>query len=110
MEQHTVTWIDSGREPQCESNPKYPDGIDLDLSDGANTVCRILLAYPAKRCGMYLISCNLCGQSVIVTTAGRRDDPRMVTLACRLRRPVTVGGPDGDVDEGRRETVFHGAG
>ena len=26
---HTIEWHDSGREPQCEPNPAYPDGIDV---------------------------------------------------------------------------------
>ena len=26
---HEITWIDSGREPQCKPSPAYPDGIDV---------------------------------------------------------------------------------
>lgn len=68
-----VTWHDAGREPQCPPNPAYPNGIDLDLSEGARRTCTTPLPYPAKRCGQYLVVCKTCDQSVIVTTAGRLD-------------------------------------
>jgi hypothetical protein len=42
------------------------------------------LPYPAPRCGKYLINCETCGQTIMVTTAGRRDDPRTVKIACEL--------------------------
>jgi hypothetical protein len=79
----TITWRDSGREPQCPANPDYPDGKDLDGSGGASLSCTVALPYPAKRCGAYLLRCLVCGITAGVTTAGRRDDPRSITLACR---------------------------
>ena len=82
----TVEWIDRGREPQAEPDPKYPSGIDVDVSEGAAKICTASLPYPAKRCGLYLIKCSVCGLSVGVTTAGRPDDPRSVKVACK--RPV----------------------
>jgi hypothetical protein len=30
-----VIWIDHQREPQCAPDPKYPHGIDIDISAGA---------------------------------------------------------------------------
>lgn len=84
MEQaHRVKWIDAGREPQCAPNPAYPDGIDLDASDGALSACTVALPYPAKRCGRYEIKCRACGATVACTTAGRVDDPRSIKIACR---------------------------
>ena len=79
-----VHWIDRGREPQCPPNPLYPDGIDVDCSGGAIATCTVDLPYPARRCGEYLINCETCGQTIVVTTAGRRDDPRTVKIACQL--------------------------
>lgn len=81
----TVTWFDHQREPQCEPNPAYPNGIDVDLraKKGARG-CATELTYPAPRCGVYLVVCEKCGYSVAITTAGRPDDPRKVTLPCRL--------------------------
>lgn len=35
--QFTITWHDSGREPQCPPNPAYPSGIDLDGSSLGST-------------------------------------------------------------------------
>lgn len=84
----TVTWIDGHREPQCPSDPNYPKGVDLDVSAGAQRTCKTQLAYPAKRCGRYTIVCEICGLTVAVSTAGRADDPRSITLACR--RSVTL--------------------
>lgn len=28
----SVEWIDHGREPQCDPNPKFLNGVDLDCS------------------------------------------------------------------------------
>ena len=79
----SVQWIDRGREPKVAPNPAYHDGIDLDLTDGAEEWCQTVLRYPAKRCGIYVIECAVCGLRVGVTTAGRPDDPRSVKLACK---------------------------
>lgn len=77
-----VEWLDGGREPQHPPNPEYPDGIHVDISRNAWPVCRTNLPYPAKRCGVYVISCSVCGYRTAVTTAGRVDDPRSITIAC----------------------------
>lgn len=84
---HTIEWRDAGHEPQCQPDPAYPNGKDVDfitphLVDGWPT-CKVSLPYPAKRCGVYLVSCEGCGSQVGVTTAGRPDDPRSVVLPCR---------------------------
>lgn len=86
MEQaHKVTWIDAGREPQHPPWPQWPDGKDVDASLGATNTCTVKLPYPAKRCGRYEVRCKACGSSIAVTTAGRRDDPRSVKIACNRR-------------------------
>ena len=84
MSSLTVKWLDSGREPQCAPNPAYPKGIDVDVSDGATRTCSTDIPYPARRCGVYVVRCKVCGYSAGITTAGRPDDPRSVTLPCRL--------------------------
>jgi hypothetical protein len=83
--QFIVTWADAGREPQCAPNPDYPDGIDLDASEGATQTCTVVLPYPAKRCGQYIVTCRLCGYVVMVTTAGRPDDPKSLKMPCWLQ-------------------------
>lgn len=83
--QFQVTWNDAGREPQWPPNPDYPNGIDLDTSEGAETTCTVELPYPARRCGQYLIQCGLCGYTLLVTTAGRPDDPKSIKLPCNMR-------------------------
>jgi len=80
---HTVTWIDREREARCPPNPDFPAGKDLDVSEGAPQACKVDLPYPAKRCGIYMIECAFCGLRVGVTTAGRPDDPRSVTMPCK---------------------------
>lgn len=81
-----VHWLDLKREPRDKANPAYPDGIDLDLSRGATACCTVELPYPAKRCGQYHVLCQDCRVDVICTTAGRRDDPRSVTMRCKAIR------------------------
>lgn len=79
----TVKWLDHGREPQARPDPDYPNGIDLDTSAGAAVTCETALPYPARRCGAYVVRCELCGTSALVTTAGRPDDPRSLRIACK---------------------------
>jgi hypothetical protein len=86
MKPKRVAWVDSKREPKCPSNPAYPDGVDLDATAGQTPSCYVELPYPARRCGYFLVCCDDCHQSVVLTTAGRRDDPRSVKLLC-IRRP-----------------------
>ena len=84
MEQIKITWFDHQREPQCDPNPAHPNGIDVDLRAGKDRGCVTELPYPAPRCGVYLVICEKCGYSVAITTAGRPDDPRKITLPCKL--------------------------
>jgi len=84
-----VKWLDRGVEPQCAPDPAYPNGLKVDGSSGAAVTCETSLPYPARRCGYYEVSCELCGLSVLITTAGRVDDPKWVKLACH---PVAVPG------------------
>lgn len=83
----TAKWIDGMREPTQKPNPKYPHGIDLDISGGKGWTCKMKLPYPAKRCGQYLIECDNCGTNALITTAGRPDDPRSITLSCKVKQP-----------------------
>jgi hypothetical protein len=77
-----VNWIDGGREPRCQPNPAYPEGVDLDASGGAEAACKVDLPYPAKRCGYFVVKCPVCGYTAAATTAGRPDDPKSIKLPC----------------------------
>lgn len=81
-----INWIDKEREPQCPSNPDYPTGIDVDVSLGTEPSCTTQLPYPARRCGMFRVECDICGLIVGITTAGRPDDPRSLKMACQLSK------------------------
>jgi hypothetical protein len=81
-QQFSVTWNDAEREPQCAPDPDYPDGKDVDVSQGAGTTCTVELPHPAKRCGFYDVRCTLCGFRAMITTAGRPDDPKSVRFPC----------------------------
>lgn len=80
-----IEWIDHAREPQHPPNPDFPHGVDIDLAGPyAVETCKTALPYPAKRCGLYVVECPLCGRRAAITTAGRPDDPRSVKMACAL--------------------------
>lgn len=95
-----VEWFDEGREPRNPPDPRYPDGIDIDqtshvridVKSGAvippdpdrKSCFTFLRPYPTPRCGKFLVKCDVCGQTVMVTTAGRRDDPRSLRLPCKV--------------------------
>lgn len=81
---HKVEWIDGGREPQCEPDPRWPNGMVIDISIPDWPSCRIELPYPSPRCGTLMIDCEVCRVRISLTTAGRADDPREITIPCRL--------------------------
>jgi hypothetical protein len=83
-----VTWLDEGRRPQHRANPAYPKGIDVDCSGGAKVTCMQALPYPAKGCGQHLVTCELCGQKIIITATGQADDPRSVKIACKTEGKI----------------------
>jgi hypothetical protein len=82
--QFLVNWQDSGQEPKCASDPNYPNGIDVIVAQTDQHTCTATLPYPAKRCGFYHVRCKVCNITVALTTAGRPDDPRSITIPCRL--------------------------
>jgi hypothetical protein len=82
MANFKIDWIDSYREPRQKPNPLFPNGQDLDASAGAQATCSTALPYPAKRCGQFIVHCRTCDQRIVVTTAGRPDDPRSLKIAC----------------------------
>jgi hypothetical protein len=84
QENFTIEWTDHEREPKCAPDPEYPDGIDIDVSGNAERKCKVVLPYPAKRCGVYIVRCKICGSSAACTTAGRIDDPRSITIPCKI--------------------------
>ncbi len=81
IDQFKVYWIDQKREPQIAPNPEFPNGKDVGLTKSP-LACKCELPYPAKRCGVYIVECQRCGSNAMLTTAGRPDDPRSVTLPC----------------------------
>ena len=82
----TVTWLDAGRRARVKSDPRYPYGIDIDISAGASMTCMTALPYLASGCGSWLIVCDSCELQTIVTAAGRLDDPRSFKTACKVRK------------------------
>lgn len=79
----TAEWLDRGRKPQCPPNPDFPYGKAIDVSEGAADTCEINLKCPTPRCGFWMVKCSTCGYSVIVTTAGRPDDPCKIKVPCQ---------------------------
>lgn len=80
---HRIEFTPSGRgKAQCAPDPKYPHGIALDGTQSAGKTCKVELPYPAPECGMWRIDCDECSMSIIVTAAGRADDPISVKMSC----------------------------
>lgn len=79
---HSFIFLDSGREPQCPSNPAYPNGKHVRAAGTGRPTCEVKLPYPAPRCGVMVVKCDACGLSVGLTVAGRPDDPCTVQLEC----------------------------
>jgi hypothetical protein len=82
--------VTSGQKAQCAPDPRYPNGIDLDISHGVTRSCTFALPYPAKSIGGYVVECPTCGLRVGLSVAGRPDDPRSLKLGCKAD-PFVVG-------------------
>jgi len=83
MHELSVHWVDRGVEPKCPPDPRFPYGMDINGAQKGERSCFTKLPYPARRCGYYLVGCDACEQTVMITTAGRPDDPRSVRIPCR---------------------------
>lgn len=79
----SATFEGTGRKAQCSPNPDYPNGIAIDLSQGAEKACETDLGYPAPCIGTWKVECGLCGYTAIITAAGRVDDPVSVKVPCK---------------------------
>lgn len=82
-----VKFIDDRRQATEKPNPKFPNGMPVNLA--ADNVlaktCTRNLPYPAPRCGFYEITCRTCGIMVVTSVAGRPDDPNIITLPCKAK-------------------------
>jgi hypothetical protein len=80
-----VFFVDSGRESECEPDPHFPNGKPIFVPrHPLQKTCTLNLPYPAPRCGFYAIKCTVCGISVLISVAGRPDDPNKVIMPCKL--------------------------
>lgn len=76
----SVEFADGQREAQCDPNPDFPLGLDVDAADGRPACWGS--APPAPRCGIYVVTCKRCGFSAGFTMAGRADDLVRFKLPC----------------------------
>lgn len=86
MGEITITWLSRNRKAQVPPNPNYPDGIDID--SGRRPACRVELPYPAECVGLHYVACNDCKSNMMITAAGRPDDPKSVMLPCKQPEPM----------------------
>lgn len=97
-DQFNIEWIDRGHPPRQQPNPHYPDGCNVDLTEGGEVKlpwpqtsetrvqhCTADLPYPSghENVGTWVIKCRRCGVSVGVTAASRPDDARQVKIPCK---------------------------
>jgi hypothetical protein len=76
-------FLSAGRPAQQPPNPDHPLGTVVDATAGRRPSCALSLQYPAPSVGQWLIRCDVCRISAIVTAAGRPDDPHTVRLRCK---------------------------
>lgn len=94
---HDVRFRPSGRgKARCSANPAYPNGIAINLDEERKS-CLVTLPYPAPECGHFVIDCHNCDMRVLVTAAGRADDPVSVRMPCALVRPLTCADAGGTI-------------
>lgn len=74
-------FFDSGKPPQHPPDPRYPDGVDVDSSQGREPACWTKLPRVSTR-GLMLVVCDVCRKRAVITVAGRVDDPRSYKMDC----------------------------
>jgi hypothetical protein len=85
MSNFKIKFRPSGRgKAQCASHPDYPNGIALDGTEDDEPACTAILPYPAPECGTWDVHCNLCLMNILITAAGRADDPISVKMPCNI--------------------------
>jgi hypothetical protein len=85
-ERFDIHWIRRAPGPATQPpDPKYPFGMDHDITLGLRPACRIALPCPAAGIGIWAITCKRCGFVTACTTAGRADDPVSITIPCKRR-------------------------
>jgi hypothetical protein len=88
---HTVKFVPSGRgKAQCPPDPDFPNGTAILAPPGVAVSCKVDLPYPAPECGWFEVECLKCGFTMVVTAAGRPDDPISVRLPCIITPRVSV--------------------
>jgi hypothetical protein len=93
-----VMFLDSGREPQCKPDPKFPEGRHIVLGDPRKErMCTRNIPFPAPRCGLYAVRCLECGYTAMLTVAGRPDDPRIVSMPCKEKPLSEAAKATGDL-------------
>lgn len=84
---HKVEFVASGRgKARSAPDPVYPKGKVVTLDHEVKMCCKVELPYPAPECGWFKVECEECGLSVLVSAAGRPDDPVSVELPCEEKR------------------------
>lgn len=84
MNAFTISWVPRSLDgPKEPSNPNFPEGIVMDLSNGAADICTVDLPYPAPGVGCHVMICRICHTRVMASAANRPDDPKRLTIACK---------------------------
>ena len=78
----TLVFNGRGEKAKCPANPKFPNGMIVDLA-GNKKGCVVQLPYPAPEVGLWHITCNQCSLTAALTAAGRTDDPKVVIIPCK---------------------------
>ena len=88
-DQFDIKYLDSGRLPQCDPNPAFPDGMDIPIPPSVATgspSCKAVFPYPFPHVGALVVECKVCGCRVAVTVAGRPDDARSMEVPCKAKQ------------------------
>lgn len=81
--QFEIKFLSHHRKPKCAPNPAFPDGMDVDLTQGAKVACLANVPYPAECCGIWIVKCSKCGFTAAITAADRPDDVRTAAIPCK---------------------------
>lgn len=99
-----IEYLPSKAEGIREIKPEYPNGVDVDLSAGAQDICVATLIYPAPQSGLCNVTCQNCGYQIALSVHAMADDAKSIKVPC-FRAAFSENQPEMDQLKGDKNVA-----
>jgi hypothetical protein len=83
LEKHEVVFISAKRgKAKCQPDPNFPNGMIAEARIPGLAHCYVKIPYPSPEIGWVHIRCKECDVTMLLTVAGRADDPVAAAVTC----------------------------